>query len=76
MNGLRPIVEYDMELCGVGLIKSSTTPKMLQMSGGQFPVPIVFRVSMARRPLAATHSRATKVSTSHWIESGHPLHAL
>ena len=45
MNGLRPIVEFmtfNFSLVGIDQIINSAA-KMLTMSGGQFPIPIVFR---------------------------------
>ena len=45
MNGLRPIIEFmtfNFSLVAIDQIISNAA-KMRQMSGGQFPVPIVFR---------------------------------
>ena len=45
MNGLRPIIEFmtfNFSLVGIDQVVNSAA-KMLSMSGGQFPVPIVFR---------------------------------
>jgi pyruvate dehydrogenase E1 component beta subunit len=45
MNGLRPIVEFmtfNFSLVGIDQIINSAA-KMMTMSGGQFPIPIVFR---------------------------------
>jgi pyruvate dehydrogenase E1 component beta subunit len=61
MNGLRPIVEYMTwnfaVLASDQIINSAA--KMLQMSGGQFHVPIVFRGGNGSAgQLAATHSQS------------------
>jgi pyruvate dehydrogenase E1 component beta subunit len=61
MNGLRPIVEYMTwnfaVLASDQIINHAS--KMLQMSGGQFPVPIVFRgPNGTAGQLAATHSQS------------------
>ena len=45
MNGLRPIIEFmtfNFSLVAIDQVVNSAA-KMLSMSGGQFPVPIVFR---------------------------------
>lgn len=45
MNGLRPIVEFmtfNFSLVGIDQVINSAA-KMMSMSGGQFPIPIVFR---------------------------------
>jgi pyruvate dehydrogenase E1 component beta subunit len=45
MNGLRPIVEFmtfNFSLVGIDQVINSAA-KMMTMSGGQFPIPIVFR---------------------------------
>src|SRR5690606_37846517 len=45
MNGLRPIIEFmtfNFSLVAIDQVINSAA-KMLYMSGGQFPVPIVFR---------------------------------
>src|SRR5687768_16537844 len=45
MNGLRPIIEFmtfNFSLVGIDQIINGAA-KMMSMSGGQFPVPIVFR---------------------------------
>jgi len=61
MNGLRPIVEFmtfNFSLVGIDQIINNAA-KMRQMSGGQFPIPIVFRGPTASAgQLAATHSQA------------------
>ena len=61
MNGLRPIVEFmtwNFAILAADQIINSAA-KMLQMSGGQFNVPIVFRGPNAQAgQLAATHSQA------------------
>ena len=61
MNGLRPIVEYMTwnfaVLASDQIINSAA--KMLQMSGGQFNVPITFRGGNGSAgQLAATHSQS------------------
>ena len=61
MNGLRPIVEYMTwnfaVLASDQIINHAA--KMLQMSGGQFHVPIVFRSGNGSAgQLAATHSQS------------------
>ncbi|MBL6663384.1 MAG: pyruvate dehydrogenase complex E1 component subunit beta [Flavobacteriales bacterium] len=61
MNGLRPIIEFmtfNFSLVAIDQIISNAA-KMRQMSGGQFPVPIVFRGPTASAgQLGATHSQA------------------
>ncbi|MFK7756772.1 MAG: pyruvate dehydrogenase complex E1 component subunit beta [Flavobacteriales bacterium] len=61
MNGLRPIVEFmtwNFAILAADQIINSAA-KMLQMSGGQFNVPIVFRGANAQAgQLAATHSQS------------------
>ena len=61
MNGCRPIVEYmtfNFSLVGIDQIINNAA-KMRQMSGGQFPIPIVFRGPTASAgQLGATHSQA------------------
>jgi len=61
MNGLRPIVEFmtwNFALLATDQIINSAA-KMLQMSGGQFHVPIVFRgPNGSAGQLAATHSQS------------------
>ena len=61
MNGNRPIVEYmtfNFSLVGIDQIINNAA-KIRQMSGGQFPCPIVFRGPTASAgQLAATHSQA------------------
>jgi len=61
MNGLRPIVEFmtwNFAILAADQIINSAA-KMLQMSGGQFNVPIVFRGPNAQAgQLAATHSQS------------------
>ncbi len=60
MNGLRPIVEmmtWNFALLAVDQIVNSAA-KMRQMSGGQLPVPIVFRGPQgAAHQLASQHSQ-------------------
>jgi len=61
MNGLRPIVEFmtwNFAILAADQIINHAA-KMLQMSGGQFPMPIVFRGPNGQAgQLAATHSQA------------------
>lgn len=61
MNGLRPIVEFmtfNFSLVAIDQIINSAA-KMLSMSGGQFPIPIVFRgPSGSAGMLAAQHSQS------------------
>ena len=61
MNGNRPIVEYmtfNFSLVGIHQIINNAA-KIRQMSGGQFPCPIVFRGPTASAgQLGATHSQA------------------
>src|SRR5690554_4523322 len=68
MNGLRPIVEFmtwNFAILAADQIINSAA-KMLQMSGGQFPVPIVFRGGNGPAgQLAATHSQSFESMYSH-----------
>lgn len=68
MNGLRPIVEFmtwNFAILAADQIINSAA-KMLQMSGGQFNVPIVFRGPNAQAgQLAATHSQSFESMYSH-----------
>ncbi|OFY86346.1 MAG: pyruvate dehydrogenase [Bacteroidetes bacterium RIFCSPLOWO2_12_FULL_35_15] len=61
MNGLRPIVEYmtfNFSLVAIDQIINSAA-KMMSMSGGQFPVSIVFRGATASAGmLSSQHSQA------------------
>ena len=61
MNGLRPIIEFmtfNFSLVAIDQIISNAA-KMRQMSGGQFPIPIVFRgPTGSAGQLGATHSQA------------------
>mgnify|MGYP002700230883 FL=1 len=61
MNGLRPIIEFmtfNFAMVAIDQIISNAA-KMRQMSGGQFPIPIVFRGPTASAgQLGATHSQA------------------
>jgi pyruvate dehydrogenase E1 component beta subunit len=61
MNGLRPIVEFmtwNFAILAADQIINSAA-KMLQMSGGQYNVPIVFRgPNGTAGQLAATHSQS------------------
>ncbi len=68
MNGLRPIVEFmtwNFAILAADQIINCAA-KMLQMSGGQFNVPIVFRGPNAQAgQLAATHSQSFENMYSH-----------
>lgn len=68
MNGLRPIVEFmtwNFAILAADQIINSAA-KMLQMSGGQFNVPIVFRGANAQAgQLAATHSQSFESMYAH-----------
>ena len=61
MNGLRPIIEFmtfNFSLVGINQIINNAA-KMMQMSGGQFNVPIVFRgPTGSAGQLGATHSQS------------------
>ena len=61
MNGLRPIIEFmtfNFSLVAIDQIINNAA-KMMQMSGGQFPIPIVFRgPTGSAGQLAATHSQS------------------
>src|SRR3954464_1894069 len=61
MNGLRPIVEFmtfNFSLVAIDQVINSAA-KMMSMSGGQFPVPIVFRGPTASAGmLSSQHSQA------------------
>src|SRR6201982_2146925 len=61
MNGLRPIIEFmtfNFSLVAIDQVINSAS-KMMSMSGGQFPVPIVFRgPTGSAGMLAAQHSNA------------------
>lgn len=68
MNGLRPIVEFmtwNFAILAADQIINHAA-KMLQMSGGQYNVPIVFRGPNATAgQLAATHSQSFESMYSH-----------
>ena len=68
MNGLRPIVEFmtwNFAILAADQIINSAA-KMLQMSGGQFNVPIVFRGGNGQAgQLAATHSQSFEAFYAH-----------
>ncbi|MGM0478006.1 MAG: pyruvate dehydrogenase complex E1 component subunit beta [Bacteroidota bacterium] len=68
MNGLRPVVEFmtwNFALLASDQIINSAA-KMLQMSGGQFNVPIVFRGGNGQAgQLGATHSQAFEAIYAH-----------
>lgn len=68
MNGLRPIVEFmtfNFAILAMDQIINSAA-KMLQMSGGQIPMPIVFRgPNGSAGQLAATHSQSFDVLYGH-----------
>ena len=61
MNGLRPIVEFmtfNFALVGIDQIVNNAA-KIMQMSGGQFNIPIVFRgPTGSAGQLGATHSQS------------------
>ena len=61
MNGLRPIIEFmtfNFSLVAIDQIINSAA-KMMQMSDGQFPMPMVFRgPSASAGQLGAQHSQA------------------
>ncbi len=69
MNGLRPIVEYmtwNFAVLAADQIVNCAA-KMLQMSGGQIGVPIVFRGPNGQAgQLAATHSQSFEAMYSHF----------
>lgn len=68
MNGLRPIVEFmtwNFAILAADQIINSAA-KMLQMSGGQYNVPIVFRGGNGTAgQLAATHSQSFEAFYAH-----------
>jgi pyruvate dehydrogenase E1 component beta subunit len=68
MNGLRPIVEFmtwNFAILAADQIINSAA-KMLQMSGGQYGAPIVFRGPNATAgQLAATHSQSFEAFYAH-----------
>lgn len=68
MNGLRPIVEFmtwNFAILAADQIINCAA-KMLQMSGGQFSIPIVFRgPNGTAGQLAATHSQSFEAMYSH-----------
>ena len=68
MNGLRPIVEFmtwNFAILAADQIINSAA-KMLQMSGGQINVPIVFRGGNGQAgQLAATHSQSFEAFYAH-----------
>ena len=68
MNGLRPIVEFmtwNFAILAADQIINSAA-KMMQMSGGQFSVPIVFRGGNGTAgQLAATHSQSFEAFYAH-----------
>ncbi|MCI5057370.1 MAG: pyruvate dehydrogenase complex E1 component subunit beta [Flavobacteriales bacterium] len=69
MNGLRPIVEFmtwNFAILAADQIINHAA-KMLQMSGGQYHCPIVFRgPNGTAGQLAATHSQSFESMYSHW----------
>jgi len=69
MNGLRPIVEFmtwNFAILAADQIINHAA-KMLQMSGGQFSCPIVFRGPNGQAgQLAATHSQAFEAMYAHF----------
>ncbi|MFM7474102.1 MAG: pyruvate dehydrogenase complex E1 component subunit beta, partial [Crocinitomicaceae bacterium] len=68
MNGLRPIVEFmtwNFAILAADQIINSAA-KMLQMSGGQYHCPIVFRGGNGQAgQLAATHSQSFEAFYAH-----------
>lgn len=68
MNGLRPIVEFmtwNFAILAADQIINSAA-KMLQMSGGQYACPIVFRGGNGQAgQLAATHSQSFEAFYAH-----------
>lgn len=68
MNGLRPIVEFmtwNFAILAADQIINSAA-KMMQMSGGQYNVPIVFRGGNGTAgQLAATHSQSFEAFYAH-----------
>lgn len=68
MVGLRPVIEFmtwNFALLAIDQVVNSAA-KMLYMSGGQFPVPIVFRgPNGAALQLAAQHSQAFESWLAH-----------
>jgi pyruvate dehydrogenase E1 component beta subunit len=68
MNGLRPVVEFmtwNFAILAADQIINSAA-KMLQMSGGQYNVPIVFRGPHGQAgQLAATHSQSFESFYAH-----------
>ncbi len=68
MNGLRPIIEFmtfNFAVLAMDQIINHAA-KMLQMSGGQFHTPIVFRgPNGSAGQLAATHSQSFEVLYAH-----------
>src|SRR3546814_15005125 len=60
MNGLRPIIEFmtfNFSLVAIDQVINGAA-KMMQMSGGQFPIPIVFRGPTGNAgQLGAQHSQ-------------------
>src|SRR5690349_382606 len=68
MTGLRPVVEFmtwNFAVLGLDQIVNSAA-KMLYMSGGQFPMPIVFRgPNGAALQLGAQHSQAWESWLAH-----------
>lgn len=68
MNGLRPIIEFmtwNFAILSADQIINCAA-KILQMSGGQFHIPIVFRGPNAQAgQLAATHSQSFEAMYAH-----------
>ena len=68
MNGLRPVIEFmtwNFAILAADQIINSAA-KMLQMSGGQINVPIVFRGGNGQAgQLAATHSQSFEAFYAH-----------
>src|SRR5688500_13177710 len=68
MVGLRPIIEFmtwNFALLAIDQVVNAAA-KMLYMSGGQYPIPIVFRgPNGATLQLSAQHSKAWESSMAH-----------
>ncbi|MCS7081785.1 MAG: pyruvate dehydrogenase complex E1 component subunit beta [Bacteroidota bacterium] len=69
MVGLRPIIEFmtwNFSLVAMDQLVNHAA-SILYMSGGQFPIPIVFRgPNGAAGQLGATHSRSLEATYAHW----------
>jgi pyruvate dehydrogenase E1 component beta subunit len=69
MTGLRPVIEFmtwNFAFLAYDQIINSAA-KLLSMSGGQFPIPVVFRgPTGAALQLAAQHSQALESNSAHF----------